>query len=223
MARYVTHYKANKHPGLAVYCVLGQNDRDGISKSKAALNQWLHSDNYLDCVYVEYKGRGNEAFSEEMPEVFNWMETQRRRRLDRIETNINCKSIRPWDNQFWFYTLKGFPDKNVTWPELWKPRGHDPLELSCKLRYTDDANFFTLGPSKQGTGATLHLSPEFFDFNKRIEIRGRNSFRGSVSPNREVMLEDVRVRADVKHPYWAKMECARTWTPNFEARGKTDR
>ena len=76
-----------------------------------------------------------------------------------------------------------------------------------------NSNSFFLGPPNSGTGMTLWLSPDFFDFSREITIYGRGKFKGSVRPSRKIMLEDARQRLDLKRPYWAKVDCVnKTWS-----------
>ncbi len=57
---------------------------------------------------------------------------------------------------------------------------------------------------------TIWLSPDVVDFSEpiRITLNGRKitEARGIVEPDLEVLLEDVRTRADRLRPFWAKLE-----------------
>ncbi|MCH2183669.1 MAG: esterase family protein [Mariniblastus sp.] len=208
--RFADLYAANEHTRLPVYVVLGEKDLAAKEASKAALNKWLSSKKYAECVYVEYKGRVNEPFVEEIVEIFKWAKAQRRKLPDTSGFSIDVKGRRPWDNYFWFYEMKGFPRSATTWPQLWARRHPKPLLLSAELK-GNQTNRFIIGPSNQGEGVTLWLSPEFVDFSKEIVItgRGRNVSR-FIEPSAAVMLEDVRSRGDRQHPFWAKWECKGT-------------
>lgn len=208
--RFADLYAANEHTRLPIYVVLGEKDLAAKETSKAALNKWLSSKKYPECVYVEYKGRANEPFVEEIVEIFKWTKAQRRKLPDTSGFSIDVKCRRPWDNYFWFYEMKGFPDAATTWPQLWERRHPKPLLLSAELK-GNQTNRFIIGPSNQGKGITLWLSPEFVDFSKEIVIsgRGRNVSK-FITPSAAVMLEDVRSRGDRQHPFWAKWECKGT-------------
>jgi hypothetical protein len=213
--RYPNQYSRNVHVGLPVYSVVGQKDIAARNLSKRAWDVWCTTDRYVDCVVVMYKGRGNvsygggptaETFPEELPHILNWMAAQRRKLPDKSGFEFECDVLRPWDNYFWFWQLHGFPESNVTRPEHWIERGHDPLTISGQLK-ANSPNRFYVGPSNLGTGGTLWLSPEFVDFDQKIVVGGRGDFSGFVQPSRAVLLEDVRLRGDRQHPYWAKIEC----------------
>ncbi|MEM7454745.1 MAG: hypothetical protein AAF456_10385 [Planctomycetota bacterium] len=213
LSRYPDQYRANEHIGLPVYVVMGDADIGRVRMSAGALNRWLQTDNFLECMFVLYKGRGEvaygfagrgaEEFSEELPEIFEWMNAQRRIRPNPDSFDIECKVLRPWDNYFWFWELTGIPEENVTRPEHWQERGHDGLKISAKKR----GNKFILGPANQGEGGILSLSPEFVDFTERIWVDGRGEFKERVDPSSAVILEDVRTRGDRQHPFWARLIC----------------
>jgi hypothetical protein len=81
----------------------------------------------------------------------------------------------------------------------------------------DDPNSFKIGPSSPriAVDATLWLSPEFIDYDKEVRIKGRGKdFKGFVQPSTEVLLEDVRRRADREHPFWTRIDCRdNVWEP----------
>jgi len=223
--RYPNNYSKNTHLGLPVYCVAGQKDRGSRDLSKRAWNDWCRTSRYLDCVVVLYEGRVNvsygggptaETFQEEVPHILNWMAAQRRRLPDASGFKFDCKVLRPWDNYFWFWQLHDIPEKNVTRPEHWKHNKHNPLTISGELK-ANVPNRFILGPKKLGSGGTLWLSPEFVNFEDEIVISGRGDFSEFVSPSRAILLEDVRVRGDRQHPFWAKVDCkGKRWSVDGE-------
>ncbi len=212
--RYPMLYKRNEHVALPIYSVVGEKDINSRKSSEDAWNSWLPSRNSaFDCTVVEYIGRSNEPFSEEIVEAFKWMRGHRRRLPDRTGFDFKCDIRRPWDNYFWFFELHGIPADKVVWPEFFGQRHPRPLEISGSLK--SRGNVFFLGPSNQGTGGTLWLSPEFVDFANKIVIDGRGQFKDYVSPSRTILLEDVRTRSDRQHPYWANLHCeGKKWTPN---------
>ncbi len=80
-----------------------------------------------------------------------------------------------------------------------------PAAVSVSRR-ENSPNLFRVGPSSKACeSATLWLSPEFVDLEQKIEIQGRSNFNGFVAASRRILLEDVRTRADRKHPFWAKV------------------
>ena len=82
----------------------------------------------------------------------------------------------------------------------------------------------TLSLTAGNAGATFWLSPELVDFdssdagkrgdvskkNTRVNLmlggRRANGAPTTIKPSVETMLEDLRVRGDRQHPFWAKVE-----------------
>jgi hypothetical protein len=194
---------------LAYYFVTGQRDFGRIEHNKLVWNKWLQKPNF-DVTLIEYHGRLAESFAEELPKMFEWM--ARHSRNFAVEEFDAC-TLRPWTRQFWWIEVDQIPADDVVLPVQWPPKDKIlPVHFDCK--FSRPQNKFVINASR-GSTATLWLSPELVDFSKLVEISGRGSgFRGNVTPNRAVLLEDVRQRADRQHPYWAKLVCVRsTWRP----------
>ncbi len=200
--RYAEIYCENKHLGLPVYSVVGEKDISSRRSSAKTWNVWLQRDDMNNLILVEYRGRLPESFYEEFPAIFQWMKTQTRR-LPNIadELQIECEVFRPWDNRYYFYEFLGLPAESTIWPEFWRSFGY---EKTLKMEVTKKGNrFLNMRPSNKGSGAILSLSPEFVDFSQKIEITGRGKFNDFVQPTTKAILEDVRVRGDRQHPFWA--------------------
>jgi predicted esterase len=212
MGKYIDRYKDSRHLGVPVYCVLGERDQFKVSAIDA-LNLWLGSKVYNETTLVEYKGRLAEEFFEEVPEIFKWCKVHKRSWPSAGQDfEMESKTLRPWDNWFWFWEFRGIPDNNIRYPEDWAERGLDPLKITATLR-ANQPNLFRLGPSSSGAGGVLWLYPELVDFSKEIQIADRGSFKGAVKPSRKTMLEDVRRRGDRQRPFWAKVVCdGKRWT-----------
>jgi hypothetical protein len=52
------------------------------------------------------------------------------------------------------------------------------------------------------------LAPELVDFARpvTVTIDSRQAHSGRITPDVEVMLEDLRLRGDRQHPFWAVVE-----------------
>ncbi len=204
--KYLDIYKSNKHLALPVYSVNGQKHFSAITASKEAQNKWIRNKDYADITVVHYIGRLNELLIEEIPEAMKWMKAQRRRWPDKTGFEFECKSLRPIDSYFWFYEMHGIPGMNTVHPSLFdSTRKKNPLTFSGRYRVE---NKFRLEPKSMSieNNSTLWLSPEYVDFLKELEITGRGSFKGPIYPSREVILEDVRRRADREHPFWGRVD-----------------
>lgn len=213
--RYIDKYAANEHVSLPVYCVMGERDVPSMALSKFSLNKWLSSSRYLDCTFVQYLGRANEMLPEATPEIFEWANLQKRRWPGVAGFEFRCRSLRPWDNYFWFLQIDDIPLENIVWPEDYRSNNLKPFEFRGEVK-PDRSNIFRIGPPLTAGRATIWLSPDFVDFSKRIEINGRGrDFRQAVGPSRAVLLEDVRTRGDRQRPWWANIVCDNfEWRPN---------
>lgn len=210
--KYINKYWDNIHVQLPLYCVNGQKDVVSISKMQFAINKWMRP-KYINPTIVQYIGRGNELFMEDLPFAFKWMKGQKRPWPDRGGFEFSCNALRPWDTYFWFYELNGIPDDRVVRPELFnQTKKFNKVEISGEIT---SLNNFRLGPAsmKINADSTLWLSPQFADLDEQIQIRGRGSFKGSVTASPKIILDDVLRRADREHIYHAKVDCIKgTWT-----------
>ena len=103
--------------------------------------------------------------------------------------------------------MHGIPKERAVAPELLLSTKDFSTKFAISGK-TEGDNVFRLGPKSFGisNSSTLWLSPEFVDFGKRIEIKGRGNFKGSAKVSTKVLLEDVLRRADREHPYWARID-----------------
>jgi hypothetical protein len=198
--RYVAHYWENAR-NLPMYLVGGELDGDKNVKNSRDLNKYmLHGYNVT---VVEYQGRGHEHFSDEILKLFDWMGRQER---DFFPKKLDCRSMRTWDNFFWWIEISDAPARSIVEPDNWPPpRNFLPARAEANLTATNGVNVQTAAAA-----VTVWLAPEMIDFQKPIKVT-INSARvktsgPSIDPDITVMLEDVRTRGDRRHPFWAKVE-----------------
>jgi pimeloyl-ACP methyl ester carboxylesterase len=196
--RYVERYARNA-PYLNWYVVAGELDGDKMARNAQELDRYMKPNN--DVTIVEYLGRGFEPFGDEIQRLFEWM--GRRRRT--MPKEVDCSSMRPWDNFFWWLEVEGLPEKTMVSPGNWPPgRGVRPARLRGKRL---EAN--KVWVSLQAERVTVWLAPELVDFNKQLVVEVNNraiSPRDRIMhPDLNVLLEDARTRADRQHPFWAKV------------------
>ena len=147
-----------------------------------------------DVTVVDYLGRGQENFQEEIHRIFDWMKLHRR---DFFPREFKCDTMRASDNYFWFIEVHDFP-KPLTNPANWPPpKDTRPFTIEGKITKANGVEV------KGGKRSTVWLAPEMVDFTTKISIN-----RGSktIVPSAKVLLEDVRTRGDRQHPFWAKVE-----------------
>ena len=211
--RYTNIYASNRHVPLPVLSVLGDKNIPAIAISKFAWNTWFRSRKYVNNTVVQYIGRSNDALNEAIPATFDWTKLHRRRWPGGSGFDFDCKTVRPWNNYFWFLEVSEIPEANIVWPELYRSNKLRAFKLEGAVS-PERTNQFQLSPARPPGIATLWLGSDYVDFTKQIEIKGMGrDFRGFATPSRRTLLEDVRKRADRQRPYLAKVVCnGGVWT-----------
>ena len=200
------HYLRKNAEFVPIYGIGGELDGGKLARSKTVLDDGMARSNPFDMTYVLFKGRGNEAFSDEIIRIFQWMQLRTRVVAPNGERTI--RSMRPWDNAFWNVESLLFPEKTMVLPLDWVgPLSHN--------YYSAETEFFRTGANvlrikSKADSAQIGLSPEFVDFNLRIEVyfNGKkiSPANGTVVPNVRTQLEDARTRVDRQHPFWALLD-----------------
>lgn len=190
--KYVSRYWQNAK-SLPMYFVSGQLDGNKIADNTMDLDRYLEKAGF-DATYVEYQGRGNEHFHDEILRMFDWMNRYRRQFM---REEFVVTSMRPWDTFFWWIELDGFSDRFMVLPTNWPDKDARAAETEARIMENNTIRVKT--PAQQ---LTVWLSPEFIDFDSRISF---GSDRVEVTPSNEVLLWDVLTRADRQHPFWAKV------------------
>ncbi len=186
---------------LPMYFVAGELDGDRKAINGATQDRYLsHSFPVRIC---EFLGRGHEHFSDEILELFNWMNFHRR---DFFPREFTCTTMRPWDNFFWWIEASGLPEKSMVDPFQFdrRPRGTKPAQLEGEI---NNNNMLRIRSGAKET--IVWLAPEMVDFNQPITIRsGGRQLKFAPEdalPKLEVLLDDARTRGDRIHPFWAKV------------------
>ena len=198
--RYCTLYWKNAQY-VPFYVIEGELDGGKFKKNADDLNRYLKRG--YDTTVVQFQGRGHEDFYDEVLRVFEWMGHFHRNFFPR---KFTCKTMRSWDNYFWWVELKGLPPKSIVDPADWPPAtGVLPAEVEGTI---NDAN--GLNVQAGSSQVTVWLSPKMVDFKQRstITVNGRrlNSPDQMIRPDMRTMLEDVRTRGDRQHPFWARLD-----------------
>ena len=197
--KYVQFYWENAGY-VPLYFVAGEKDGQKMTKNAELWDRYLRK--AFDTTVVEYLGRGQEPFHDEILEIFNWMALPNHRRRGSPK-EFTCSTMRPWDNFFWWIEGQKFP--RATHPQEWPKRGARANEV---YGWIPKQNTLLAKTSSEKT--TIWLSPEVVDFSQPIEIKlnGKKltKARGSTEPALSVLLEDVRTRGERLRPFWAKLE-----------------
>ncbi len=207
--KYITRYSPNAEY-VPTYFVMGELDATAEMTDKNA----VHFNNYLlgarkgqptgfDMTLVEYIGRGHERFSDDVQNIFDWMD---RRKRDFFPQDFAVNTMRAGDQFFWWVELAAVPPRFVVDPVDWPPP-KQTFELSVEGR-VNGAGDITVNTGQ--APVTVWLSPEVVDFESRfkVTVKGKSPVRNAselAQPDLEVMLEDVRTRSDRQHPFWARL------------------
>ncbi len=195
--KYCNRYWENAK-NLPFYLVGGQLDGDKFMQNSTDLDRYMTRG--YPVTLVEYQGRGHEHFSDEILEIFDWMQRFTR---DFFPREFEVGTMRPWDNFFWWVDVDGLPNRAMVLPFAWPPaRGVRPALISCSIPTDNSINIDSAGQT-----ATLWLSPEMVNFEDRVRVRFNNGRSTSmeIKPDLGTLLEDVRTRGDRQHPFWAKV------------------
>ena len=107
---------------------------------------------------------------------------------------IECVSMRPWDNFFWWLEVEGLPEKSMVRRRQLAagPRGAG--------RFNSAASGWKrtrLAVKVQAEKATVWLSPELVDFNERLVVEVNNR---AISPRDRIVRPDLE-RAAGRRPH----------------------
>ncbi len=195
--KYVTHCWRNAER-LPLYLVGGELDAGCFQRNTTDLDRYFAKG--FDATYVEYRGRGHDHFSDEILRIFAWMARKRR---NFFPDSIEAVSLRPWDSFFWWVEFAGHPPRTVTLPDDWPPaKGSSPLTITAE-RTPGNSLVVRCGAAD----VSIWLAPDLVDFDQPVTVtlNGRRLSRGEITPDLDVMLEDLRLRGDRQHPFWARV------------------
>ncbi len=201
--KYIARYDGNAKY-VPTYFLGGELDGSRMQTNAIDLNRYLTSAAY-DCTVVEYLGRGHENFSDDILQLFDWM-GRKQRKFNQPEFEVS--TMRPWDNFFWWIETRNMPAKTMVDPADWPPPANTRA-MTIKGKVANNSN---INVTAQGSDVTVWLTPDIADFNAgksiTITINGRSvgGRKTLLQPDLKILLDDVRTRADRKHPFWAKVE-----------------
>lgn len=195
--KYCTFYWENAAQ-LPFYVVLGELDGTLMADNARDLDRCLNRG--FNTTVVEYQGRGRDSFSDEILRIFEWMSYQQR---DPAPRDFTARTMRLFDNFFWYVELQEMPPAVVEPPLSWPPANPTPLIVRGRIP-SENTVMLQVGAAK----ATVGLNPEIIDFDKRstILVNTRRLDTRDLAPDVETLLNDVARRWDRQHPFWVTIE-----------------
>ncbi len=193
------HYWQNAKD-LPFYIVGGELDRDTLEHNSLVVNRMMRYG--YDVIYAEYKGRGYESYYEEIHNLFNWMELQKRLKYPK---ELEEKILRPIDNRFYWVRTEAFPAqimRPIPYTGNQRLRAR-PVSLKVSIKLGN-----VIYVSSGGKINTLWLNPELVDFDKRLEVRidGQRKFNDFLRPDMKAMLDDFKNRGDRQKLFDARLD-----------------
>ena len=201
--KYVNHYWHNART-LPMYLVGGELDSSSFGRNTMDLDRYFAKG--FDATYVEYRGRGHEHFSDEIMRIFDWMG---RRKRTFFPPSIDVVSMRPWDRFFWWVEMERPPARTTVLPSQWPPSPTiRPFSIEAKTMPSGAVPASMLSVRCGAERVRVWLSPELVDFSRPVTVTldGRKLWKDPVVPDKRLLLEDLRLRADRQHPFWAVVD-----------------
>jgi predicted esterase len=187
---------------LPIYIIDGERDLNPEQITKVVQRMMRK---YYNTIYVEFKGRGHENFSDEILRLFDWMKEKTRRKFP---LEFACRTARATDNEFYFASVDDFAPGMLMDPHNFEPKKMKPGTIEGKIVGTANSIQLTISGAKK---ADLWISPGMVDLTQPVTVRV-NSQKGNpkmVPLDLEALLEDFRVRADRQKLFYAKMSFTR--------------
>ncbi len=203
---------------LPLYLVLADRVGEDARKTfERTLRPWMMKG--FPALASIYKGRSPDFFFQELPFVFDWMSRKKRstglpnfggdKGLGAEGTEL--RSMRLDDNHFYWVTGEVLPNKTLEK----NPNGQfTPARICGKVLEGNVAQIDAVGFSQ----VTVSVPRGMFEIGKPIKIRvGSNVWNNGnkpLTPNLQIMLEDLYDRADRQHVIIEKFEIK--GTPYFQ-------
>ncbi len=194
--KFIIHYGENAKL-MPMYFVYGKFDGSGFrAQIGKTINNYVSSLQY-DAIAVDYIGREGGFFPEEAPRIMDWMQLSSHRR-QRNPKDIKVSMMRPGDRFFYWIEAPDFTSDNNSFSfNAADKRG---IEASITAK-----NGFSISQNP-APSTWIWLTPELVDFKQPVSVRVKGATkRFDVSSDLDVILEDVRKRADRLHPFHFKI------------------
>ena len=216
-------YSANAQY-LPFYVIEGERNGGRAKQMRDLFKKWTRAP-YVS-MYVEYKGRGSEWFSAEIPLMMNWMSKKKRHTPIKEMGQPNFggglgeefRSSRNGDNRFYWLSCDSIDMKHQSDPTSSTRPGYQPATFQANLSV---GNVLDKSSAKEKiwnranlrvTGARqlcFLITPDMMDLSKPLEIFLNGHVVGgmrTVVPSLETMLEELYQTGDRQRLFVAKID-----------------
>jgi pimeloyl-ACP methyl ester carboxylesterase len=201
---------------LPVYAVNGTRAGESNTLLREQFESWTIRG--YPALWVEYKGRGIEWLSGEVPNMFDWMRNQRRafpmRQLgtDGVGTTFGNEfcTMRAEDNRFYWLSTNSISPRYTVAPSRWSNLA-EPAAMTGRIDpQTNEVTLKTQGLGQVSIWFGRNPRGQYMiDFDKPVTVRvGFRVYviKRKVVPSLAVLLEDLYARGDRKHLYVASID-----------------
>jgi hypothetical protein len=198
---YGTAYSRNAQY-LPYYVICGDHCNAIHKDNRQLVKDWIGK--VYPVLYVEYKGRGLEAYTAETEFAFDWM--NRKTRANPISENgaigREFRTLRNEDNRFYWLSTEKI-NKNCIMPAKWKPNVY-PATMCAQVSDGNRINVTTYGLQQISVWFGRGLKVDI-DKPVLITVNNRPRYEKKVKPDLSLMLEDFYDRGDRQRLYIARV------------------
>jgi hypothetical protein len=201
---------------LPLYAVCGNRAGESSKLLRQQFDHWVLRG--YPALWVEYKGRGVEWFSGEVPSMFDWMGRQRRafplRQLGSDGGggsfgNEFC-TLRPEDNHFYWLSTADINARNTATAERWS-NFVSPATLTARIDASANEIYVKTTGLRQVTVWLGRSSSGQYMIDMDRPLTIRSGFRAvwvnrRVTPSLGVLLEDLYERGDRQQLFLARVD-----------------
>jgi len=200
--KYAEFYWQNGE-NTSFYIIEGEKDGTSPEQNTKVMRRMMEK--YFDVIYVEFKGRGHENFSDEILRLFDWMG---RRTRKKFPLNFACRAARRTDNEFYFVSVGDFVPGVILEPEVFDRKKLKLAQIEGKINGIANSVSLSIAGPKQ---ADVWISPGMVDLTQpiNVSVNGQKASRKSLKMDLEVLLEDFRARADRQKLFYGKVSFPR--------------
>jgi pimeloyl-ACP methyl ester carboxylesterase len=205
---------------LPFYVVNGDRSGEPNKKTREQFNRWMERGAHgYPMLWVQYKGRGQEWFGAELPNIFDWMQPKRRAfPLRQLGTDGNRGPLgdefytcRATDNQFYWLSTDGILDTHLMPTGRWNPSVSSATMTARIDRETNHIYVRTYGLTQLSIWLGRNARGEtMIDFDKpvtvHVGVETSKWVNKKVTPSLALLLEDVFQRGDRQRLFLAKID-----------------